>query len=101
MIKLLVFSSLVTVGIMSIENTDPTTGDVFTDITLAIPEPIALLLFGSVLIGIANVARKKVFNNNKRKGRARLNLQPAADSLKDNDRLKGLDAYVSEELGNK
>ncbi len=40
-------------------NTDPTTGNIFTQITRTIPEPIALLLFGSVLIGLANAGRKK------------------------------------------
>ena len=35
--------------------------DIFTEITVAISEPLALLFFGSVLIGLANVGRKKVF----------------------------------------
>ncbi len=42
-------------------NTDPTTGNIFTQLTGIFPEPIALLLFGSVMIGLANAGRKKVF----------------------------------------
>ena len=80
--KIFAFVSFIFIVFTLLVNTDPITGDIFTQITRIIPEPIALLLFGSVLIGLANVGRKKVFK--KEKGMERLSNQPAADSLTPN-----------------
>lgn len=77
--KIFAFVSFIFIGFTLLVNTDPTSGDIFTKTTRTIPEPIALLLFGSVLIGLANVGRKKVFK--KENDMERLSNQPAADSL--------------------
>ena len=59
--RIFAFVSFIFIGFTLLVNTDPTSVDIFTKTTRTIPEPIALLLFGSVLIGLAKVVRKKVF----------------------------------------
>jgi len=80
--KIFMFLSFIFLYIILLVNPGPTTGDVLPEIARTIPEPIALLLFGSVLIGLANVGRKKGFK--KESGMERLSNQPAADSLNPN-----------------
>ena len=89
------------VGIILIVNINSATVDIFSEITVAITEPFTLLLFGSVLIGLANVGRKKAIK--KEKGIEHLDMQHRADSIEENDRLEGWYAgrQVAETLGNK
>ncbi len=76
--KIFVFLAFITVGLILIVNNVSATVDIFPGITAAIPEPVALLLFGSGLIGLANVGRKAVFR--KENDTQRLSTQPATDS---------------------
>ena len=76
--KIFVFLTFTAVGLILIVNNVSATVDIFPGITAAIPEPVALLLFGSGLIGLANVGRKTV--SRKEKGIARLGTQPTTDS---------------------
>ena len=78
--KIFAFISFIFIGFTLLVNTDPTSGDIFTKTTRTIPEPIALLLFGSVLIGLAKVGRKKVLK--KETDMKHLGMQPTAHSLK-------------------
>ncbi len=59
------FLAFITVGLILIVNNVSAMVDIFPGITAAIPEPVALLLFGSGLIGLANVGRKAVFRKEK------------------------------------
>ena len=99
--KIFVLLLFIIVGFILIVNVYSATVDIFTEITVAISEPFTLLLFGSVLIGMANIGRKKVIK--KEKGIEHLDLPPRADSLEENDRLEGWYAgkQVTETLGNK
>ncbi len=76
--KIFVFFAFITVGFILIVNNVSAMVDIFPGITAAIPEPVALLFFGSGLIGLANVGRKAVFR--KDKDIQRLSTQPAAES---------------------
>ena len=76
--KIFVFLTFIAVGLILIVNNVSATVDIFPGITAAIPEPVALLLFGSGLIGLANVGRKTV--SRKEKGIPRLSTQPTTDS---------------------
>ena len=93
--------SFVIVGFILIVNYVAASADIFTEIVVAISEPVALLLFGLVLIGMANVGRKKVFTKENRL--ENLGMQPTADSLRESDRPEGWYAgqQVSEGLGSK
>ena len=97
--KIFAFSSFTIVGIILIVNIDSATVDIFTEITVAITEPFTLLLFGSVLIGLANVGRKKAIK--KEKGIEHLDMQHRADSIEKNDRWDGwyTEKHVTETLG--
>ncbi len=99
--KIFVLLSFIIVGFILIVNVDSATVDIFTEITVAISEPFTLLLFGSVLIGLANIGRKKAIK--KEKGIEHLDMQHRADSLEENDRLEGWYAgkQVTETLGSK
>ena len=99
--RIFAFLSFTTVGIILIVNIDSATVDIFTEITVAITEPFTLLLFGSVLICLANVGRKKAIK--KEKGIEHLDMQHRADSIEENDRLEVwyADRQVTETLGNK
>jgi len=99
--RIFAFLSFTTVGIILIVNINSATVDIFTEITAAITEPFRLLLFGSVLIGLANVGRKKAIK--KEKGIEHLDMQHRADSIEENDRLEVwyADRQVTETLGNK
>ena len=77
MTKIVLFLALIAVGLILIVNDVSATIDIFTGITATIPEPVALLLFGSGLIGLANVGRKTV--SRKEKGIPRLSTQPTTD----------------------
>ena len=77
--KFYVFSSFIIGGFILFENTVSKKVDIFTDITVASSEPFSLLLFGSVLVGLANIGRKKVFK--KETDMAQFDMQPAADRL--------------------
>ena len=59
--KKFAFLSFAIMGFILIAINVSASMDIFTEITVAISEPLALLFFGSVLIGLANVGRKKVF----------------------------------------
>ena len=99
--KIFVLLLFIIVGFILIVNVDSATVDIFTEITVAISEPFTLLLFGSFLIGMANIGRKKVIK--KEKGIEHLDMQHRADSLEENDRLEGWYAgkQVTETLGSK
>ena len=99
--KIFVLLLFIIVGFILIVNVDSATVDIFTEITVAISEPFTLLLFGSVLIGLANIGRKKVIK--KEKGIEHLDMQHRADSLEEYDRLEGWYAgkQVTETLGDK
>ena len=75
--KIFVFLTFIAVGLILIVNNVSAAVDIFAGITVAIPEPVALLLFGSGLIGLANVGRKTV--SRKEKGIPRLSTQPTTD----------------------
>jgi len=92
--KFYVILSFVFAGFILIANSVSATVGGLTEIIVATSEPVALLLFGSVLIGIANVGRKKVLK--KENGMEHLGMQPTADSLKENDRLEGW--YVGKQV---
>ena len=77
MTKIFVFLTFIAVGLILIVNNVSATVDIFAGITVAIPEPVALLLFGSGLIGLANVGRKTV--SRKEKGIPRLSTKPTTD----------------------
>ena len=99
--KIFAFLSFTTVGIILIVNIKSATVDIFSGVTVAIFEPFTLLLFGSVLIGLANVGRKKAIK--KENGIEHLDMPGSADSLEENDRLEGWFAgkQVTETLGDK
>ena len=99
--KIFAFLSFTAVGIILIVNINSATVDIFSEVTVAIFEPFTLLLFGSVLIGLANVGRKKAIK--KEKGIEHLDMPGSADSLEENDRLEVWYAgnQVTETLGNK
>ena len=78
MTKIFVFLTFIAIGLILIVNNVSATIDIFAGITAAIPEPVALLLFGSGLIGLANVGRKTVFR--KEKGIPPLSTQPTTDN---------------------
>ena len=93
------YLSFTIVGIILIVNIDSATVDIFTEITEAITEPFTLLLFGSVLICLAKVGRKKAIK--KEKGIEHLDIQHRADSIEKNDRWDGwyTEKHVTETLG--
>lgn len=99
--KIFVLLSFTVLAFILIVNTGPAAVEIFTGITVANSEPLTLLLFGSVLIGLANVGRKKVIK--KENGIEHSGMPPKADSLEENDRLVGWFAgkQVSEGPGNK
>ena len=99
--KFYAFLSSIIIAFILILNSVSITVDIPADITAAISEPLGLLLFGSVLIGLANVGRKKVFK--KENGLEHLDMPGRADSLEENDNLEGWYAgkQVSAGLGNK
>ena len=99
--KMFAFLSFVIVGFIFKLNIESAGVDIFSGISVAISEPFTLLLFGSVLIGMANIGRKKVIK--KEKGIEHLDMPGIADSLEENDRLEDLFAgkQVTETLGNK
>ena len=99
--KIFAFLSFTIVGIILIVNINSATVDIFSEVTVAISEPFTLLLFGSFLIGMANIGRKKVIT--KDKGIEHLDMPGSADSLEENDRQEGWYAgkHVTETLGDK
>ena len=99
--KIFAFLSFTAVGIILIVNINSATVDIFSEVTVAIFEPFTLLLFGSVLIGLANVGRKKAIK--KEKGIEHLDIQHRADSIEKNDRWDGwyTEKHVTETLGDK
>ena len=99
--KMFAFLSFVIVGFIFKLNIESAGVDIFSGISVAISEPFTLLLFGSFLIGMANIGRKKVIK--KDKGIEHLDMPGSADSLEENDRLEGWFAgkNVTETLGDK
>ena len=99
--KIFAFLSFAIVGFILMVNIDSTGVDIFSEVTVAIFEPFTLLLFGSVLIGLANVGRKKAIK--KEKAIEHLDMQHRADSIEKHERLEDwyADRQVTETLGNK
>mgnify|MGYP001828854278 FL=1 len=95
------FLSFVIVGFIFKLNIESAGVDIFSGISVAISEPFTLLLFGSFLIGMANIGRKKVITEDK--GIEHLDMPGSADSLEENDRQEGWYAgkHVTETLGDK
>ena len=96
-----VFFLFVTVGFILFVNNISASFDIFIEIIVAISEPVALLLFGIALIGMATVGRKKVLT--KENGLDSPGMQTMTDSLLENDRPDGqyVGKYFSEEFGSK